>query len=637
MRSRSHATYLGAIGISAIHCSHTLFPPTCRPPSPYLPPSFPPLAALLSPTYRPPSPHVPPSFPTFTALLPPIYPPHSLLLPSFSPRITALTPLFSSFPQLTPHISPTYLPPPTPWPSPVVLPTYLPSSNLNLPYAGKQECGRQEGRVVVTRGVRAAGEACGRRKRSVGGTRGVWAAREACGVWAAGGACGRHKRRVGGRGGVCAARESGVWAARERSVWAAREACGRHKRRVGGTRGVWVAQEACGRHKRLVGGTRGVWAAQQACGRHKRRVGGTRGVWAAQEACGRHKRRVGGMRRRPGVAGLQTAAAVRGQYRSLGEDVAKQRQESLRQQLETFRGFLMEFAQKHKSDFRSNPAFMAQFHAMCAQCGVDPLASFPSPHAPLAPHPPLLQSDIRSNPAFRAQFHAMCAQCGVDPLASNKGFWNELLGFGDFYYELGVQLIETCMATRADNGGMINLEELRRLVAGKRRMPLDALSHDDCMRALATIKSLGGGFAVEKVGATHVVRSLRSQETSLAFPTNCCHRQSLGGGFAVEKVGATHVSLGGGFAVEKVGATHVVRSLPRELSTDQNDILRLAQARGCVSIADILSATAWQHGRINDALDALLKEGIAMVDDGDPDGQRRYWFPCFDIAAPASL
>jgi len=25
----------------------------------------------------------------------------------------------------------------------------------------------------------------------------------------------------------------------------------------------------------------------------------------------------------------------------------------------------------------------------------------------------------------------------VDPLASNKGFWAELLGIGDFYYELG--------------------------------------------------------------------------------------------------------------------------------------------------------------------------------------------------------
>lgn len=30
----------------------------------------------------------------------------------------------------------------------------------------------------------------------------------------------------------------------------------------------------------------------------------------------------------------------------------------------------------------------------------------------------------------RAQFHAMCATAGVDPLASNKGTWNKLLGLG---------------------------------------------------------------------------------------------------------------------------------------------------------------------------------------------------------------
>jgi hypothetical protein len=31
----------------------------------------------------------------------------------------------------------------------------------------------------------------------------------------------------------------------------------------------------------------------------------------------------------------------------------------------------------------------------------------------------------------------MCAKVGVDPLASNKGVWAELLGIGDFYYEIG--------------------------------------------------------------------------------------------------------------------------------------------------------------------------------------------------------
>lgn len=34
----------------------------------------------------------------------------------------------------------------------------------------------------------------------------------------------------------------------------------------------------------------------------------------------------------------------------------------------------------------------------------------------------------------------MCANVGVDPLSSNKGMWTQLLGFGDFYYELGVQV-----------------------------------------------------------------------------------------------------------------------------------------------------------------------------------------------------
>ena len=36
----------------------------------------------------------------------------------------------------------------------------------------------------------------------------------------------------------------------------------------------------------------------------------------------------------------------------------------------------------------------------------------------------------------------MCAAIGVDPLASSKGFWAEMLGMGDYYYELGVRVVE---------------------------------------------------------------------------------------------------------------------------------------------------------------------------------------------------
>lgn len=38
----------------------------------------------------------------------------------------------------------------------------------------------------------------------------------------------------------------------------------------------------------------------------------------------------------------------------------------------------------------------------------------------------------------------MCASIGVDPLSSGKGFWS-VLGIGDFYYELAVQIVEVCI------------------------------------------------------------------------------------------------------------------------------------------------------------------------------------------------
>ena len=45
-------------------------------------------------------------------------------------------------------------------------------------------------------------------------------------------------------------------------------------------------------------------------------------------------------------------------------------------------------------------------------------------------------------------------------LSAGKGFWSEMLGVGDFYYELGVQIIEVCLATQHRNGGLLSLEEL---------------------------------------------------------------------------------------------------------------------------------------------------------------------------------
>lgn len=238
------------------------------------------------------------------------------------------------------------------------------------------------------------------------------------------------------------------------------------------------------------------------------------------------------MRRRPGIAGLQTAAAARDQYRLVGENVAKIRTDLMKEQLATFKSQLEEFAQKHKND-------------------------------------------IRKNPIFRSQFHEMCAKVGVDPLASNKGFWAELLGIGDFYYELGVQIVEICLATRSHNGGLINLQELCSLLSQRKKTTREAISEDDCLRAISKLKVLGSGFEVISIGKKKLVRSV-----------------------------------------------------PTELNRDHNEILELAQGQGYVMVEEVEKKLSWSSGRAMDALETLLKEGLAMIDDGDKDGKRRYWFPC---------
>lgn len=238
------------------------------------------------------------------------------------------------------------------------------------------------------------------------------------------------------------------------------------------------------------------------------------------------------MRRRPGIGGLQNAAVARDHYRLLGENVAKLRTDLLKEQLATFRSMLEDFAGKHKND-------------------------------------------IRKNPAFRSQFHEMCAKVGVDPLASNKGFWAELLGIGDFYYEIGVQIVDICLATRPHNGGLISLEELSKILAQRHKSARETVSEDDCLRAISKLKVLGNGFEVISVGKRKLVRSV-----------------------------------------------------PTELNKDHNEILELAQTQGFVTVDEVQRRLNWSSGRATDALETLLEEGLAMIDDGHHDGRRRYWFPC---------
>ncbi|XP_035427384.1 vacuolar-sorting protein SNF8 isoform X2 [Cygnus olor] len=170
------------------------------------------------------------------------------------------------------------------------------------------------------------------------------------------------------------------------------------------------------------------------------------------------------------------------------------------------------------------------------------------------------------------------AQVGDPPCrgvtcGAGKGFWSEMLGVGDFYYELGVQIIEVCLALKHRNGGLITLEELHQQVLKGRGKFAQEVSQDDLLRAIKKLKVLGNGFGI--------------------IP---------------------------------VGGTYLVQSVPAELNMDHTVVLQLAEKKGYVTVNEIRSSLKWEMERAKQILEHLLKEGMAWLDT-QAAGEPQYWLP----------
>ncbi|XP_052806922.1 vacuolar-sorting protein SNF8-like [Mya arenaria] len=237
------------------------------------------------------------------------------------------------------------------------------------------------------------------------------------------------------------------------------------------------------------------------------------------------------MRRGAGIGAIKNKNIAQARFKDKGNEIAEDQFAQMTKQMDSFKGYLEDFTAKHKDD-------------------------------------------IKKNPEFRAQFQEMCASVGVDPLASSKGFWAEMLGVGDFYYELGVQIIEVCLATSHRNGGLISIEELRERLMKSRSKKSQEVSYDDLLRAIKKLKVLGNGFSVITVGNTYMVQSV-----------------------------------------------------PGELSMDHTTVIQQAQANFFVTKSKLTSGLKWEEERANRALTYLVKEGLAWVDDQSEDAERQYWFP----------
>ena len=201
------------------------------------------------------------------------------------------------------------------------------------------------------------------------------------------------------------------------------------------------------------------------------------------------------------------------------------------------------------------------------------------------------RDDIRRDPAFRQQFHSMCANIGVDPLVSAKGgTWAARLGLGEFYYALAVTVLDVCKARRAFDGGLTELPAVLRHVQRRRGAAADPISADDVARAIDKLEALGGGLGI--------------------------------------------VTIGG---------RPFVRSVPAELSTDGNALIDLAHTLGgFFARADVAANLGWSDARTSDALTALAKDGLILVDDPPGSGtstgaataaMRLYWCPAVGMEA----
>jgi len=229
----------------------------------------------------------------------------------------------------------------------------------------------------------------------------------------------------------------------------------------------------------------------------------------------------------------------------------QERVEQLGEQMETVR---LEQAKDHFDSFRTS------------------LTTFVEKH----------KNRINKDPNFRNSFHEMCTAVGVDPLRSNKGFMADLLGVGQFYSELGVQVLTIVLNSREVNGGVIEVSEVLASLHKQGKRDVDA---NDVARAIADLEVLGGGIKLRRVG-----------------------KQML------------------------------IVSVPEELNSDQNVILEYAPTTdppGCVTITGLSGKFGWPKTRIDPVLNFFLREGMVWIDNQEK--EKQYWFPSIALGSQAGV
>lgn len=255
-------------------------------------------------------------------------------------------------------------------------------------------------------------------------------------------------------------------------------------------------------------------------------------------------------RRTPGLSSLSSRGLQNHHYTSHGAALRTRNAQSLETQLSVFQSLLHNFALTHSKDIRANPAFRAEFARMCSALNIDFLAS---------------------------SYHR-------DKKGAEKGaesIWAQLLGgsVNDFYFNLGVLIVEECRSTRAENGGLISVSDLKARISKGR--------------------GIGGGMQVSDDDISRAVDSL--------------------------------APLGSCFSIMKIGHRSLIRSVPKELNTDQSTVLEAIQVLGYVTVSMLQINLSWERPRAHAVVEDLMADSLVWVD--TQAGENEYWSPAFITAS----
>ena len=187
------------------------------------------------------------------------------------------------------------------------------------------------------------------------------------------------------------------------------------------------------------------------------------------------------------------------------------------------------------------------------------------------------KKELQGDEEYQKKFYKLCNDIGVDPFTQKKGFLAGLLNknLDEYYRSLGMRVLNVCLNTRYENGGLIDILELKGRLNAMNKGRKGEVHRDDIRVAVKKLSCLSSTLTIEKV-----------QD-------------------------------------EEGGVVEYVKSADMEFSPDSLRILAKAnRCKGKVQIADMGQN---KNDKWRKELDLFVSKGIAWIDVHDT--VTTYYFP----------